>query len=116
MAPAKPFDPKSVLELDGYLEPNVPAIAHRYGVFKGWKDAINQSEGGYDNFTKGYDKFGFQISSGGEVIYREWAPNVIEATLIGDFSQLLFLSFLNIVFFADRILSVQITGIGYLIP
>lgn len=87
MSSVKEFDPKAVLELDGYLEPNLPAIAHRYEVFKKWKDTIDQFEGGYDNFTKGYDKFGFHVGSGGEVVYREWAPNAIEANLIGDFNQ-----------------------------
>ena len=87
MAPAKDFDPKAVLELDGYLEPNLPAIEHRYNVFKKWKDTIDQYEGGYDKFTSGFDKFGFHIGAGGEVVYREWAPNAVEATLIGDFSE-----------------------------
>jgi hypothetical protein len=79
--------PSLSLEIDGYLEPDVPAIAHRYGVFKKWKDTIDQYEGGYDKFTKGYDKFGFNVGSGGEVVYREWAPNAKEVYLIGDFSE-----------------------------
>jgi 1,4-alpha-glucan branching enzyme len=87
MAPAVTFDPKSVLEIDGYLEPDVPAIAHRYNVFKNWKDTIDQYEGGYDKFTKGYERFGFNVGAGGDVTYREWAPNVKEAYLIGDFSK-----------------------------
>jgi hypothetical protein len=81
------FDPKSVLEIDGYLEPDIPAIAHRYDVFKMWKNTIDQYEGGYDKFTKGYEKFGFNVGSGGEVMYKEWAPNAKEAYLIGDFSE-----------------------------
>ena len=87
MAPTDTFDPKSVLEIDGYLKPNVPAIAHRYGVFKNRKDAIDQFEGGYNEFTKGYDKFGFKVGSDGNVMYKEWAPNAKEAYLIGDFSK-----------------------------
>ncbi|KAJ7653473.1 glycoside hydrolase family 13 protein [Mycena rosella] len=85
--PAEALDPKIVLKLDGYLEPNVPAIVHRHDVFRKWKDTIDQYEGGYDNFTKGYLKFGLNVGPSGEVVYREWAPNAIEAYLIGDFSE-----------------------------
>ncbi|TFY80909.1 hypothetical protein EWM64_g3102, partial [Hericium alpestre] len=82
----KDFDPKSVLQLDPWLEPFVPAIGHRYESFKKWKDAIFQHEGGYDAFTKGYEKFGLNVSGDGTVTYREWAPNATEAFLIGDFN------------------------------
>jgi len=81
------FDPQSVLKLDGYLEPFVPAIAHRNERFRKWKDTIDQYEGGYDNFTKGFEKMGFNVMESGEVVYREWAPNATEAHLIGDFSE-----------------------------
>ena len=87
MAPAATFDPKSILEIDGYLEPDVPNIAHRFNEFKKWKDTIDQYEGGYAQFTKGYDKLGLNVRSGGDVVYREWAPNAKEAYLIGDFSE-----------------------------
>ncbi len=85
--PASPLDPKVVLGIDGYLEPNVPAIVHRHDLFRKLKDAIEQHEGGYDSFTKGYLKFGLNVGSNGEVVYREWAPNAKEAYLIGDFSE-----------------------------
>ncbi|KAF5387839.1 hypothetical protein D9615_000605 [Tricholomella constricta] len=52
-----------------------------------WKDTIEQSEGGYDSFTKGYLKFGFNVAKDGQVVYREWAPNATEANLIGDFNE-----------------------------
>ena len=86
----RPLDPKTIIQLDGYLEPNAPAIVHRHDAFRKWKDTIEQHEGGYDNFTKGYLKFGFNIGSNGEVVYREWAHNPKEAYLIGDFSEFLF--------------------------
>lgn len=87
MSSSTPFDTKSILELDGYLEPFIPAIAHRYDKFRQWKDSINVHEGGYDSFSKGYLKFGLNVHPGGEIVYREWAPNAAEAFLIGDFSE-----------------------------
>ncbi|KLO16363.1 glycoside hydrolase [Schizopora paradoxa] len=80
------FDPKSVLKLDPWLEPNVPAIGHRYDMFKQWKDNLLQHEGGYDKFSRGYEKFGLNVNEKGEITYREWAPNAVEAVLIGDFN------------------------------
>ncbi|KAJ7232223.1 glycoside hydrolase family 13 protein [Mycena haematopus] len=85
--PTEPLDPKTVLKLDGYLEPNIPAIVHRHDAFRKWKDTIEQHEGGYENFSKGYLKFGLNVGSNGEVVYREWAPNAKEAYLIGDFNE-----------------------------
>jgi len=80
------LDPKRVLELDGYLEPNIPAIVHRYNEFKKWKNVIQQTEGGYEKFTRGYERFGINVAQDGTVTYREWAPNASEAVLIGDFN------------------------------
>jgi 1,4-alpha-glucan branching enzyme len=85
--PTAALDTQAVLKLDGYLEPNIPAINARYDIFRKWKDTIDQVEGGYDKFTKGYLKFGLNLGSKGEVVYREWAPNAKEAYLIGDFSE-----------------------------
>ncbi|KAJ3741505.1 glycoside hydrolase family 13 protein [Lentinula detonsa] len=85
--PTKPLDPKLITEIDGYLEPDVPNIIRRHDLFRQWKDNIDEHEGGYDSFTKGYLKFGLIVGSNGEVVYREWAPNVREANLIGDFNE-----------------------------
>lgn len=95
--PTPALDPKVVIEVDGYLEPNVPSIIARHDLFRKWKDDIEKHEGGYDSFSKGYEKFGFNIDSNGQVTYREWAPNARDAYLIGDFSQcpLAFLSILS---------------------
>ncbi|EGO02048.1 glycoside hydrolase family 13 protein [Serpula lacrymans var. lacrymans S7.3] len=80
------FDPKSVLKLDGYLEPFLPTISHRQVLFQKWKSTIDQYEGGYEKFTRGFEKMGLNVNQSGEVVYREWAPNAKEATLIGDFN------------------------------
>jgi len=80
------FDPKSVLELDPWLEPFLAAIDQRHQLFKQWKDTIARTEGGYDKFTKGYLKFGPNLQPDNSVLYREWAPNAISAALTGDFS------------------------------
>lgn len=81
------FDSKPVLDRDPWLEPFLPAIAHRHGRFQQWKSTIAQYEGGYDAFSKGYAKFGLNVADNGEITYREWAPNPKEAYLIGDFSK-----------------------------
>lgn len=84
------FNGQKVLSLDSWLEPFLPAIAHRHGRFQQWKDTIAQYEGGYDAFSKGYEKFGLNVNDKGEIVYREWAPNATEAALIGDFSKSMF--------------------------
>ena len=80
------FNPKSALELDPWLEPFLGAIDQRYQLFKRWKDTIANTEGGYDEFTKGYLRFGPNVQPDNSVVYREWAPNAISAALTGDFS------------------------------
>jgi 1,4-alpha-glucan branching enzyme len=80
------FDPRPVLQLDGYLKPHVPAIATRYRSMRDWQAKIDQTEGGMDKFTRGYERFGLNVGPKNEVTYREWAPNAVNANLIGDFS------------------------------
>ena len=86
-SPNLDFDPKPVLELDGYLKPEIPAIATRWKSFMQWKKTIEDSEGGYDAFSKGYETFGFNVKSDNSIVYREWAPNATEAALTGEFSE-----------------------------
>ncbi|EIN10541.1 glycoside hydrolase [Punctularia strigosozonata HHB-11173 SS5] len=80
------IDKETILSVDPYLVDNVTAIQQRYERFVKWKDTIDEYEGGYDQFTKGYLKFGFNVAEDGTVTYREWAPDAIEAVLIGDFN------------------------------
>jgi 1,4-alpha-glucan branching enzyme len=92
--PTPMLDPETVLKIDGYLKPNVPAILHRHESFRRWKAVIDEHEGGYEYFTKGYLQFGFNVGNDGEVVYREWAPNAKEAYLIGEFSEIAFVAFI----------------------
>lgn len=85
--PTSPLQAQTVLDADPWLEPNVPAIIHRHDAFRKWKDTIDETEGGYDSFTRGYEKMGLIVDKDGTVTYREWAPNAKEAVLIGEFSE-----------------------------
>ena len=40
-----------------------------------------------EKFSRGFEKFGFNVQSNGDITYREWAPNAKQAFLTGDFSQ-----------------------------
>ena len=82
-----PIDKKTVLDVDPWLVDHVPAIIYRHDLFRKWKDRIQEVEGGYDAFTKGYLKFGLNVQKDNSVTYREWAPNAIEAVLTGEFSE-----------------------------
>ncbi|KAF9109560.1 alpha-1,4-glucan branching enzyme [Mortierella sp. AM989] len=77
-------DGTGVISLDPWLEPYSEGLKNRYAAYQDWKDKID-SAGGYEKFTRGYEKFGFTISKTG-ITYREWAPNATEAFLFGDFN------------------------------
>ncbi|KAF8622102.1 hypothetical protein AX15_007239 [Amanita polypyramis BW_CC] len=83
----KPLDKQVVLDVDPWLEHNVPAIIHRHDLYRQWRDKIEEYEGGYEKFTKGYLKFGLNVDETGTVTYREWASNAQEAYLIGEFNE-----------------------------
>lgn len=57
----------------------------RYDYFAKTLKEIEECEGSLEAFSRGYERFGFTIEADG-VQYREWAPGVVEASLIGDFS------------------------------
>ena len=82
-----PLNPAVVLNSDRFLKPHIPAIVQRYNSFRRWKDLFHLHEGGCDNFTRGYQRFGFNVRPNNQVVYREWAPNAKEASLIGQFSE-----------------------------
>ncbi|THH30686.1 hypothetical protein EUX98_g3499 [Antrodiella citrinella] len=83
---SKQLTTKDVLDIDPWLEKEAGAVVYRHDLFRKWKDTIHEVEGGYDKFSRGYEKFGFIIQADKSVLYREWAPNAKEAVLIGEFN------------------------------
>lgn len=62
------------------------ATAYRYNQYRKWMDVFDKDEGGLLQFSKGHDKFGFNVGPEG-ITYREWVPNGVEAFLTGDFNE-----------------------------
>jgi 1,4-alpha-glucan branching enzyme len=81
-----PNDGTGVVKLDPWLEPFTDALKRRYSKTQSWINTINETEGSIDKFSKGTEKFGFNVDSNNNIVYREWAPSAIEAYLIGDFN------------------------------
>ena len=75
-----------VVRLDPWLSPFKDALRSRYNHAQKWIKTIDEAEGGLEKFSRGFEKFGFNVHENGDIIYREWAPNVTKAYLIGDFS------------------------------
>ncbi|PGH23167.1 1,4-alpha-glucan-branching enzyme [Polytolypa hystricis UAMH7299] len=79
-------DGTGVVRLDPWLEPFQDVLRSRYARTKGWIKRFNETEGGLEKFSRGYEKFGFNVNDNGDIVYREWAPNAVDAHLIGDFN------------------------------
>ncbi|KAL2133595.1 hypothetical protein VTI74DRAFT_2070 [Chaetomium olivicolor] len=82
-----PKDGTGVLRLDPWLEPFKDSLKRRYAKAQEWIKKINETEGGLDKFSKGTDILGLRAKDDGSIVYREWAPNAIQAALIGDFNK-----------------------------
>ncbi|KAJ3111534.1 alpha-1,4-glucan branching enzyme [Phlyctochytrium bullatum] len=73
----------AVIADDPYLKPYQGAIEYR--LFHEWMDRIVKGEGSIDNFSKGYNVYGFSFTPEA-IVYREWAPGAQTACLIGEFN------------------------------
>ncbi|KAL8702510.1 MAG: hypothetical protein Q9201_004325 [Fulgogasparrea decipioides] len=79
-------DGTGVVQLDPWLSPFKDALRSRYSHAQKWIKTINETEGGLDNFSRGFERFGLVVHDNGDITYREWAPNAMRAYLIGDFN------------------------------
>lgn len=61
-----------IIQLDPWLEPFQDSLKSRFAKAKKWLDTINQSEGGLEKFSRGYETYGFTFSDNGDITYREW--------------------------------------------
>ncbi|KAK5676931.1 alpha-1,4-glucan branching enzyme [Elasticomyces elasticus] len=79
-------DGTGIVSLDPYLEPYKPALRTRFSKADSWITTINETEGGLEKFSRGYELYGFLVAPDHTITYREWAPNALRAFLIGDFN------------------------------
>lgn len=82
-----PFAGTGIIALDPWLEPFKGAIQNRFKHYEGIKREIEQGEGGYEKFSRGWEERGFRVDARQGVWYREWAPGAVGARLIGEFSE-----------------------------
>ncbi|KAI9885318.1 MAG: 1,4-alpha-glucan-branching enzyme [Watsoniomyces obsoletus] len=82
-----PADGTGVVQLDPWLAPFKDGLRSRYSAAQSWIQKINATEGGLEKFSKGFEKYGFVVHDNGDITYREWAPNAVQASLIGDFNE-----------------------------
>jgi 1,4-alpha-glucan branching enzyme len=75
-----------VIQLDPWLSPFKDALRSRFSKAQKWLKTIDETEGGMEKFTRGFERFGFTFSDNGDIMYREWAPNAEQAFLIGEFN------------------------------
>ncbi|KAK7552152.1 alpha-glucan branching enzyme [Phyllosticta citricarpa] len=81
-----PTDGTGIITLDPWLSPFKDGLRSRYKKAQEWIKTIGENEGGLANFSKGFDKFGFNVKPNNDIVYREWAPSALRAYLIGDFN------------------------------
>uniref|UniRef100_A0A7N0V7G2 1,4-alpha-glucan branching enzyme n=1 Tax=Kalanchoe fedtschenkoi TaxID=63787 RepID=A0A7N0V7G2_KALFE len=74
-----------ILAIDPSLQPYQDHFKYRVAQYLQKKALFEKYEGSVEQFAQGYLKFGFNREEGG-IVYREWAPAVQEAQLIGDFN------------------------------
>ncbi|KAK9468816.1 glycoside hydrolase superfamily [Lipomyces arxii] len=75
-----------ILKLDPWLKPFKQDIIERHQTASDWLSRFQKDEGGITEFSKGYEKYGLHVQQNGDILYREWAPNAVEASLFGDFN------------------------------
>lgn len=78
-------DGLGVVEVDPLLLSHQNHLRYRYSEFLQKKNAIDQYEGGLEQFSRGFEKFGFTRVDGA-IVFREWAPAAGSVQLVGDFN------------------------------
>jgi 1,4-alpha-glucan branching enzyme len=78
------IDPQLFID-DPYLKPYEPQIQARLDYLNKNLLDISVNHSSLDAFTSSYKTMGFQVTAT-DIKYTEWAPNAVQAFLIGDFN------------------------------
>ncbi|KAK9481155.1 glycoside hydrolase superfamily [Lipomyces japonicus] len=81
-----PLKGAGILEIDPWLAPFTDDLVARYNNASDWIARLDRDEGGITEFARGYEFFGFHVKDNNDIVYREWAPNAVQAHLIGEFN------------------------------
>ncbi|KAI9591608.1 glycoside hydrolase superfamily [Syncephalis fuscata] len=81
-----PNDGTGVIALDPWLGPFAGALRERYSKFQDWVTRFENEKGGLDGISQSYKEFGLHRQPDNSIVYREHAPGVVKASLIGDFN------------------------------
>ncbi|KAL0251254.1 hypothetical protein GEMRC1_000467 [Eukaryota sp. GEM-RC1] len=79
-------DGTELINDDPYLKPYTEDFKRRHKKFVDMLRFLDESEGGIDKMSLGYNVFGLHKIEGA-VSYFEWAPEALSVSLIGDFNE-----------------------------
>ncbi|KAL7752174.1 alpha-1,4-glucan branching enzyme [Sorochytrium milnesiophthora] len=71
---------------DPYLSNYAHAIRHRFSRFRDWADTLATNHGSLAEFAQSYKQMGIHVQPDNSIVYREYAPAVAQAHLVGDFN------------------------------
>ena len=79
---------EKALEIDPYLKPFEMQIHERMQRYEEKLHEIEAIGGSFHDFVRSYEEFGLrQCPKTEKTMFKEWAPNAVEAYLMGDFSK-----------------------------
>lgn len=81
-----PSKVKGAIDLDPWLEPFVGELLYRRSLLDDFVNRITEHEHGILSFAHSYKSFGFNVLKDKSITYKEYAPNAVDAALIGDFN------------------------------
>lgn len=64
-------DGTGIIQLDPWLGDFKEPLKERFAKAKKWIETIDQTEGGLEKFSRGYEKYGFTVADNGDITYRE---------------------------------------------
>lgn len=79
-------DLTTTFRIDGYLQPYEKEIRRRYSCLQALIKKIDCDEGGLEQFSRGYEKFGVHRKQDNSIEVTEWAPGASGIYLRGEFN------------------------------